>query len=301
MLGPDPAPLRALCDSDEPLLAVVANSLASYVLERQGDVDGAIRAAEGMLDAFRGRGADWVEVLARTRISELSLQAERGEEGRRHLLAALRLMEGSMPWGDIIGVKAALILANLQLGAVDEAERWLPLTPPERQEETPEQQEEAEAETVGAFAFGLGMRAELLLARGEAEAGCREWRRAVGASDGGERAFYRTDPPGLEPWTLEIEAAAVVAHAHHGRLDLIAQAVRALPHKLWTMLSHPVEKPPAYLMDFPVCGALLLALAMVELDRAERTGDAAARTAGARLIALAERFRFLRGFQPTMA
>ncbi|NUS81241.1 MAG: AAA family ATPase, partial [Streptomyces sp.] len=295
VLGPDPAPLRALCDSDEPLLAVVANSLASYVLERQGDVDGAIRAAEGMLDAFRGRGADWVEVMARTRISELSLQAERGEESRRHLAAALRLMEGSMPWGDITGVKAALILANLQLGAVDEAERLLPLTTPEQQ------QEEVEAETVGAFAFGLGMRAELLLARGEVETGCREWRRAVGASDGGERAFYRTDPPGLEPWTLEIEAAGVVAHAHHGRLDLIAETVGELPHKLWTMLSHPVEKPPAYLMDLPVCGALLLALAMVELDRAERTGDAAARTAGARLIALAERFRFLRGFQPTMA
>ncbi|MFD8382558.1 ATP-binding protein [Streptomyces sp. NPDC059679] len=292
VLGPDPVPLRALCDSDEPLQAVVANSLASYVLERQGDVDGAIRAAEGMLDAFRGRGADWVEVLARTRISELSLQAERGEQGRRHLVAALRLMEGGMSWGDITGIKAALVLANLQLGAVDEAERWLPLTTPEQQEE---------AETVGAVAFGLGMRAELLLARGEGEAGCREWRRAVGASDGGERAFYRTDPPGLEPWTLEIEAVAVVAHAHHGRLDLIANAVGELPHKLWTMLSHPVEKPPAYLMDLPVCGALLLALAMVELDRAERTGDAAARTAGARLIALAERFRFLRGFQPTMA
>ncbi|MEU0809134.1 BTAD domain-containing putative transcriptional regulator [Streptomyces sp. NPDC005970] len=292
VLGPDPAPLRALCDSDEPLLAVVANSLASYALERQGDVDGAIRAAEGMLDAFRGRGADWVEVLARTRISELSLQSERGEEGRRHLAAALRLMEGGMLWGDITGIKAALVLANLQLGAVDEAERWLPLTTPERQ---------AETETVGALAFGLGMRAELLLARGEAEAGCREWRRAVKAPESGERALYRTDPPGLEPWTLEIEAAAVVAHAHHGRLGLIEEAVGVLPHKLWTMLSHPVEKPPAYLMDLPVCGALLLALAMVELDRAERTADAAARTTGARLIALAERFRFLRGFQPTMS
>lgn len=305
VLGPDPAPLRALCDSDEPLLAVVANSLASYVLERQGDVDGAIRAAERMLDAFRGRGADWVEVMARTRISELSLQAERGEEGKRHLVAALRLMEGAMPWGDITGIKAALILANLQLGAIDEAEHWLPLTTPERQEEAAETETEpeteTEAETVGALAFGLGMRAELWLARGDTEAGLREWRRAVGTSESGENALYRTDPPGLEPWTLEIEAAAVVAHAHHGRLDLIEEAVRELPHKLWTMLSHPVEKPPAYLMDLPVCGALLLALAMVELDRAERTGDAAARTTGARLIALAERFRFLRGFQPTMA
>ncbi|MDX3226814.1 ATP-binding protein [Streptomyces sp. ME19-01-6] len=290
VLGPDPAPLRALCDSDEPLLAGVANAVASYVLERAGDVDGALRAARGMLDAFRGRSPGWVLVLAHSRIGELCLQAERGEEGRRNGEEALRLLEESVPWGDASGLRAALTLVNLQLGAVDEAERWLPLTTPDREEET-----------VGVLIFDFGMRAELLLARGDAEAGCRQWRRAVEASESDENALYRTDPPGLEPWTLEVEAAAVVAHAHHGRLDLIEKTVGRLPHKLWTMLSHPVEKPPAYLMDLPVCGALLLALARVELDRAERTGDEGARTSGARLIALAERFRFLRGFQPTMS
>ncbi|MES4909358.1 MULTISPECIES: BTAD domain-containing putative transcriptional regulator [unclassified Streptomyces] len=290
VLGADPAPLRALCDSDEPLLAGVANAVASYVLERAGDLDGALRTARRMLDAFSGRSAAWVRVLAHSRIGELCLQAERGEEGRRHGEAALRLLEESMPWGDVSGVKAALTLVNLQLGAIDEAERRLPLTTSDRIDET-----------VGVLIFDLGMRAELLLARGENEAGLRLWRRAVEASRSAENAFYRTDPPGLEPWTLEVEATAMVAHAHHGRLDQVEESVGELPHKLWTMLSHPVEKPPAYLMEFPVCGALLLALALVELDRAERTGDAAARASGARLIALAERFRFLRGFQPTMA
>lgn len=290
VLGPDPAPLSALCDSGEPLLSGVAHGVASYVLERAGDVDGALRAARGMLDAFSGRSAAWVQVLAHSRIGELCLQAERGEEGRRHGEEALRLLEESMPWGDISGVRAALTLVNLQLGALDEAERWLPLTSSDRMDET-----------VGVAIFDFGMRAELRLARGGTEAGLRLWRRAVEASRSAENALYRTDPPGLEPWTLEVEAAAVVAHAHHGRLGLVEATVGELPHKLWTMLRHPVEKPPAYLMDFPVCGALLLALALVELDRAERTGDAAARTTGARLIALAERFRFLRGFQPTMA
>jgi hypothetical protein len=53
-------------------------------------------------------------------------------------------------------------------------------------------------------------------------------------------------------------------------------------------------------MEFPICGALLLALAMVDLDRGRR-GDQRATTSGVRMIALAERFRFLRGFQPTMS
>ncbi|GAA2370888.1 ATP-binding protein [Streptomyces cuspidosporus] len=320
VLGPDPAPLRALCESGEPLLAGVANAVASYVLERAGDLDGALRAAREMLDAFAGRSAAWVQVLAHSRIGELCLQAERGEEGRRHGEEALRLLEECMPWGDISGVRAALSLVNLQLGAIDEAERWLPLTTSDRRDET-----------VGVVIFDLGTRAELALARGDTETGLRQWRRAVEASRSDENTLYRTDPPGLEPWTLEVEAAAVIAHAHHGRVDLIEKTAGALPHKLWTMLSHPVEKPPAYLMELPVCGALLLAVAMVELDRAGRTGDAGARASGARasgagasgarapeagasgagasgagasgarLIALAERFRFLRGFQPTMS
>jgi hypothetical protein len=40
---------------------------------------------------------------------------------------------------------------------------------------------------------------------------------------------------------------------------------------------------------------------MVDLDRGQRTGDEHATRSGVRLVALAERFRFLRGFQPTMS
>lgn len=40
---------------------------------------------------------------------------------------------------------------------------------------------------------------------------------------------------------------------------------------------------------------------MADLDRGERTGDERATRSGAAMIALAERFRFLRSFQPTMS
>jgi hypothetical protein len=55
------------------------------------------------------------------------------------------------------------------------------------------------------------------------------------------------------------------------------------------------------MMVLPICGGLLLALAMADLDRAARAGDERATAAAARMIALAERFGFLRNFQPTMA
>jgi hypothetical protein len=46
-----------------------------------------------------------------------------------------------------------------------------------------------------------------------------------------------------------------------------------------------------YLMEMPICGTLLLALGMADLGTAT----------GVRLIALAERFNFLRGIHPTMS
>jgi hypothetical protein len=48
------------------------------------------------------------------------------------------------------------------------------------------------------------------------------------------------------------------------------------------------------IVDFPTFGSLLLALAMTDLDRG-------AIASGVRMIALAERFGWPRGFQPTMS
>jgi hypothetical protein len=93
----------------------------------------------------------------------------------------------------------------------------------------------------------------------------------------------------------------VVAHAQHGRLDLVQELTGELPDRLAAMLRHPVANPPPYLMELHVSGGLLLALAMVDLDRGTRAGDERATRSGARLVALAERFRFPRNFQPTMA
>ncbi len=67
------------------------------------------------------------------------------------------------------------------------------------------------------------------------------------------------------------------------------------------MLAERLAKTSPHLEDFPICGALLLALAWVDVDRADRAVDARAAESAARLIALAERFRFLRGYQSTMS
>jgi hypothetical protein len=55
------------------------------------------------------------------------------------------------------------------------------------------------------------------------------------------------------------------------------------------------------LIENSICGTLLLAIAIADLARARRTDDPALGRSAARMIALAERFRFLRNFQPTMS
>jgi hypothetical protein len=183
------------------------------------------------------------------------------------------------------------MLASLQMGDVDEAEHWLEQTAPPRADEP-----------VGTLTYGLGVRAEILLARGEVEAGLRLWRRAVDLLEHAEGPIFGMEvDPSQEPWTMEAKAVTVVAHAHHGRLGLVEQLSDELPQRLSTLLANPAANPPPYLLELPTCGGLLLALAMVDLDRGARTGDKRATRSGVRLVALAERFRFLRNFQPTMS
>jgi tetratricopeptide (TPR) repeat protein len=289
--APDRSALYELCDSDQPLVAGAANGVVGYFHENQGDLDSALKAARRTLEAFDQQPLPYLQAAAHSRISELCLQVERGEEARRHLLAALPVLERLGTWSDLVGIRWWLVLACLQVGAVDEAEHWLEQTGPTRADEP-----------VGMLTYGLGVRAEILLARGEVEAGLRLWRRAVDLLVNADGPIFGVElDPSQEQWVLEAMAVAVVAHAHHGRLDLVQELVGELPERLAAMLLHPVANPPPYLMELPTAGGLLLALAMADLDRGARTGDGAATRSGARLVALAERFRFLRNFQPTMS
>ena len=287
----DRSALSELGDSDEPLVAGAANGIVSYFRENEGDLEGALKAARRMLEVVDARKLPYLQAVAHSRIAELCLQVERGDEARRHLLAVLPVLERLGARSDLDGVRWWLVLSNLQLGAVDEAAHWLDQTGPPRADES-----------VGTLTYGLGARAEILLARGEVEAGLRLWRRALDLLRTTRDPIFGLElDPGQEPWTLEVEAVTVVAHAQHGRLDLVQQPTGELPDRLAAMLRHPVANPPPYLMELPISGGLLLALAMVDLDRGARAGDERATRSGARLVALAERFRFPRNFQPTMA
>jgi predicted ATPase/DNA-binding SARP family transcriptional activator len=285
----DRAALLELCDSDEPLLAGVANSIASYLWQNDSDLENALKASERLLDTVERPTAPWLWALAHCRVGELCLQVGQAAEAQRHLLMALPVLE-RLGSSDVVGLRWWMVLSSLQLGAIDEAEQWLEQTALRRGDEP-----------IGIHAYGLAVRAEILLARGEVDAGLRLWRRVVDMLTSGKGPIFGLQmDPEQEPWVLEAKAVAVVAHARHGRVDLVDGVAGELPRLLSTALTSKVVNP-AYMVEFPMCGALLLALGMADAERGARTGDRRALRSGARMIALAERFRFLRTFQPTMS
>jgi tetratricopeptide (TPR) repeat protein len=288
--GMDSSMLTRLCDSDQPLLAGVANGVASYLWENGGDTDRARAAAERMLEVFEAEQVPWIQILARARLAELHLNADHGAEALGHLRAVWSMMERLGVWVDEAGLAWGMVLACLRVGAIDEAEHWLEVAGAEPADDSFDYR-----------SFHLAVRGELLLVRGDVDAGLALWRRAAELTTSGRIPGVRIEP-GLEPWTLEIKAVAAVAHARYGRLDLVDDIIADMAHALSALLTDRSQYQPPYLfMGFPLCGALLLALAMGDLDRGERTGDEHAMRSGARLVALAERFGYLRQFQPTMS
>jgi hypothetical protein len=289
------AAMQALGESDQPLVAGIANHVASYVWEEAGDLDRALAAARRSLAVFERRGSAWLRTAAHARIGELCLlvdEAGSADEALRHLSAALSVIEAFGAWSSADRVREAIVAANLQRGAYDEAERELKLTTPHGADEPWDMP-----------MFDTAVRAEIALGRGDVDTGLRLWRTAAATLRDTPRPGPGGDLPGLDPWALQIQAAAVVAHAHHGQLGLVAEITGALPAALSALAADPGPPPGTLAASYglAVCGSLLLALAMTDIDRGQRAGDPAAARSGARMIALAERFGLKNGLQPTMS
>jgi hypothetical protein len=182
--------------------------------------------------------------------------------------------------------------ANLQRGAYDEAERELKLTTPNGADEPWDMP-----------MFDTAMRAQIALGRGDVDAGLHLWRSAAATLRDTQRSGPGGDLSRLDPWALQVQASAVVTHAHHGRLGLVADITGALPAALSALTADPGPPPRtlAASYDLAVFASLLLALAMTDIDRGQRAADAGFARSGARMIALAERFGLKNGLQRTMS
>ncbi|WP_229713027.1 ATP-binding protein [Streptomyces fuscichromogenes] len=271
------ARLEELCEAAEPMLAGIAAAVASYLWESAYETERALRYARRMLAAVAPLGNPILLLLGHGRIGELCLKTERGAEAYDHLRAADALSDTGT-WSDAIGVRYGLVSACLQRGEIGEAEYWLGRAAPD-----------ARPESARTFTPELlQARAEIALARGLTEVGLGLWRQAAaGIRQAGALA---ADDPFLDSWSLQVQAAALAAHAQHGRLEPVAELAGQLRERLLGMLS---GAPGAGdLLELPVYGSVLLALGYA--------GLAAGDPAGVRLLALAERLPVMRDL-PTLS
>jgi len=263
---PDVDALAALCDGGPPLVAASALAVVGYVLEERGDLDGALASVRRMVSQLTP-GPPWFRLFAQSRLGELCLLTERHGEALTHLTAAHRAIAAFGVGDDLIQLRLAIVLAHLGLGAPGEAERVLATVEPP-------------VDAVEALSFDVATRAELALAKGEIETGLRGWRRSAALLAGSGGTW-------LGPWASATQAMAVVAHVRAHRLDEVTGLADGLPAVLDRLLA--AERVPA-----PICGTVLLALGLVEVERGRTVR-------GAWLVALAERFHYLREYQPTMS
>jgi predicted ATPase/DNA-binding SARP family transcriptional activator len=278
MRPPEYSRLQELCEAEEPMLAGIAASVASYVWEAGHDTERALESARRMVDALGPLNNPVMHLLSHGRASELCLKSERGTEAYDHLRSALSALDAFGDRGDTLGVRWGLVLACLHKGDVEEAEYWLGLAALEQP-----------AEPDAVFSPEVPARAEIALARGLTEVGLGLWRRA--AEGVREASALYADDPFVEPWALQLQSAAVAAHALHGRPDPVAALTEELRARLLGLLSGaPADGSPAggSPVELPVYGTVLLALGLAGLARGE--------TAAVRLVALAERMPVVREF-----
>lgn len=276
-----PGALHELWESEAPLATGVAYTVSGYVREYEGDLDGAAACARAALDAFDEVTVPWLHVIARARVGDVCLQLELPAQAQQHSREAIRVLEAHGTVFDPAALQWGLMLAQVAGGAADEAGRVY-----ERFARAIAEMESSDAATAG---YLRGLQAEIELARGGIDAGLALWRDACELMDL-DTAFVVA---GTTAGTLEVLAAAVTAHGRHGRLDLVPDAVHALPRLLTGVLADPTVAVPSFLFGFPWCGAAVLGLAVIDAERAP--------TAAARLVALAERLHFVRNFGATMS
>ncbi len=286
----DSTAMFKLADSEDPYVAVGASTMASYYWEAENDIDRAIVAAERSLEATEGQRLPLLEAQAHARIGELCFQLDRGADAIHHLSAALPVFERLGARTDALGIRWWIVLAKLQLGDVDEAQRWA----------EPVANVHVEPK-IGTLGYEIGARAEMSLARGDIDGGLRLWRQVIGLLDSARDETSAGVPLLFDPWQVEARAVALTAHAQHGQVELVADLPANLEQRLTNLLTSRIVNPPPYLMEFQLGGSMLVALALADLDAAQRAGDESATRSAVRKIALAERFGYLRNFQPTMA
>ena len=271
--------LEALAADPERYVAMQATQYHSHLLENDGDPAGAARAAERALALWQPDDGPWIAAILRTSLAQLLGQIGEFDEAAKYAVESIPVLDRLEAVDDAIQSRAVLLGQALAHGSSDQAERIF------------EEIERCDARRPG-FATGSIIttgRAELLLVRGEIEAGLAAYRGAIEQSRTIRFPGLGDGYVGMEPWILAAESTALAAFALH---------TDDAGEDLWQLVSDKVERvsrPDRLHLDYPVLGVVLFGLGIWSLHRACVPAED-----GVRLCVFADRFGYPRRM-PTLA
>lgn len=284
---------RMAADDQDRSAALMASLWLSQQRENSGDIAGAMRFARRSLDLTRDEDNPWGAAMAHAMLTELSMHLGGHATAVQHARAAFPVMARLGALDDEVRLRSNLILCDIALGRLHEAEEELVRL-------------DRVSESASPFAggvTGLVCRAELALARGDRPAGLRLYRES--ATRMRELHIPGIALTGMEPWALFGTAAALTAYAHYSAdADESAQGRELFRACQADGLRAFRTAITGGYFDYPVGGMLLFALGTWTLlcgPSAGRTAEAAAAADDSlRLLVLADRFGYNRSL-PSMA
>lgn len=240
-----------------------AGLLAGQWWENIGDAQRTLQVTELAVRVMPPQASPWFTAMARARLGEVLMQTGRFQEASLHLRDAQPMLARIGAWGDVWQAKFGIALGHLHAGELELAQAVMA-------GETTNLTDE-----LGALQpLVTATRAELLLAGGDVSGGLEQWRQST------REALVREDQrgaPGLEPWTLSMDALCVIAHLRHDARELVAAQAELLGHKLFRVIAQPGiagSAPPFGGLDIPVAGAVTRAVGLwllaLEPERAVR-------------------------------
>jgi predicted ATPase/DNA-binding SARP family transcriptional activator len=198
--------LEELADDPDPAVARLALLWASNGYENLGDLDRAKAAARRALALSGDSEGPWLRGILAATMGALAFQTGDLAEARRYAEQALPVLRELGAVEDDAQTRATLAMIALHEGRPDEAEQIL-------------DELALEDTTRDFFGGAMGLlcgRAEVLLARGEIDAGLNMYTQAV-ATIRARRIPGIHLAAGFEPWVMVAQASLVAAHVRRGR------------------------------------------------------------------------------------
>lgn len=261
--------LAGLVDDPDHGVARLALLWSSHAYENLGDFVAARSAATRALELCDDSQGPWMRGALLATTSGLAFQAGDLVAAGQHARAALPILRALGAYEDCAQTSGILAMIALHEGRLDEAERIFDEVAAD---------DSARAFFSGAMELMCG-RAELLLAGGRTEEGLAAYATALVSIRERGMPGSGIPPAAFAPWVMFTQSALVAAFVRHGR--------RAQSDRDELLGSTRTVAAGNGLVDVPVLGSALFALAVWELTFADRA-------AGAALLAYADRFAFNR-------